>query len=485
MSLGQLLLDLSTLLVDPVANRTAIHALLADNQALAEYEVLRFLAAKTMAGDVGGRLRSVDPRERHEGVRAIPLVLPRSIAAKLLRPVFKDPDPRTRKLARHVVRQLQIQDVALKDPRFRPNTQWGRGPYTPGAYNPSGWAFGVYHRKQQGSLRKDWLARHGLPPLSARADVGAFLGLAGGDAALSALLRPGTDPGSAYVEFEVPKATGGMRRIAAPRKPLRVAQRKILADILEKVPAHGAAHGFVTARSTVTNATPHVGAAVIVKLDLLDFFPSIHYRRVVGLFEELGYATEAAEALAGVCTYRPKLPDGTMVWPGLLPQGAPSSPAITNLICRRLDARLHALAKKASGTYTRYADDLTFSFAVDPDASEKKLGRFFWWVDQICQQEGFAENTKKRRVHRKSGQQRVTGIVVNDHLAVPRKLRRRFRAILANVKKNGIEAEARGRHDLEAYLHGFAAYVRMVQPALGAKLAGDVRAALAQTGASR
>lgn len=479
MSLGDVLVDLSKLLEDPEKNSRAIYALLQKSQDLAEYEVARFFVAKTMAGDISARLRSIDPRERLEGIRTIPLVCPGNMAAKLLRMVFKDPDQTARKHARHVMRKLRIRDVGLADTRFTASRPaWAaRGPYTPGAFNPSGWAFGTYGRRQNGQLRTDRLGRYGLLALSSREDVARFLGL-GTAGELASLLRPGSEPGSAYVEFEVPKATGGTRRIAAPRRPLRAAQRKIVDDILSLVPVHRSAHGFVPARSTVTNAEPHVGAAIIVKMDLLDFFPSIHYRRVVGLFEELGYPTEAAEALAGVCTYRPKLADGRMVWPGLLPQGAPSSPAITNLICRRLDARLSALAKKAGATYTRYADDLTFSFASEPD----KVGRFLWWVDQICQQEGFTENTKKRRIFRKSSQQRVTGIVVNEHLSVPRKLRRRFRAILSNVKKNGVAAEARGRDDLEAYLHGFAAYVRMIQPALGAKLARDVQDALAQAG---
>ncbi len=475
MSLGELLVDLAALIGEPDKNSARIYALLAQNQDLAEYEVARFFVAKALAPGITTGLRSIDPRERALAIRTVELVCPRSQAAKLLRPVIKDPDPTARKHARHAVRKLQILDVALKDPRFKPNQLWNKGPYTPGAYNPSGWAFGVYARKQQGALREDRLARHGLPELSSREDVMKLLGVPS-DAALSAMLRPGAQAGSAYVEFEVPKATGGIRRIAAPRKPLRAAQRQILSDILAKVPVHDAAHGFVKARSTVTNATPHLGAAIVVKMDLVDFFPSIHYRRVVGLFEELGYPTGAAEALAGLCTYRPRLADGRMVWPGLLPQGAPSSPAITNLISRRLDARLLALATSSGAQYTRYADDLTFSFTKEPD----KLGRFFWWVDQICQQEGFTENTKKRRVLRPSGQQRITGVVVNDHLAVPRKLRRRFRAIVTNVAKNGLAAEARQHEDLEAYLHGFAAYVHMVQPELGTKLAADVRAALAK-----
>jgi RNA-directed DNA polymerase len=475
MSLGQLLVDLSKLLEEPAKNASVIYAMLEKNQDLAEFEVARFFVAKTMAGDLSSRLRSIDPVERMRAIKMIPLVCPRNVAAKLLRPVFKDPDSTTRKHARSVMRKLQIADIALRDSRYNPDPRWVRA-YTPGAFNPSGWAFGIYGRRTNGAYRHDVVAARGIPALSSRTELAAFLGIPGDD--WSALLRPGTESGSAYVEFVVPKATGGSRRIAAPRKPLRTVQRKILDGILSKVPVHRAAHGFLPGRSTVTNAEPHLGAAIVVKMDLVDFFPSIHYRRVAGLFEELGYSSAVAAELAGLCTYRPKLADGRMVWPGVLPQGAPTSPAITNLICRRLDARLTALATKVGATYTRYADDLTFSFREDP-GEKLKLGRFFWWIDQICQQEGFSENTKKRRVFRKSSQQRVTGIVVNEHLAVPREQRRRFRAILTNVKKNGLAAEARGREDLEAYLQGFAAYVQMVQPALGARLAREVQDVLA------
>lgn len=478
MSLGDVLVDLSKLLEDPEANAQAIYGILEKNQDLAEYEVARFFVASSMAKNLDAQLRSVDPRERLAGVKKIALVCPASMAAKLLRTVFKDPDQATRRHARHLVKKLRITDVALPDTRSDPGPKRYQGPYTPGAFNPTGWAFGVYDRDQDGQGSPEALARYKLPDLGKRADVARFLGLSKVDQ-LTALLRPGSEAGSAYVEFEVPKATGGVRRIAAPRPILRKAQRKILDEILSKVPVHKSAHGFLAQRSTVTNATPHRGAAIVVKMDLVDFFPSVHYRRVVGLFEELGYGEAVAQVLAGICTYRPKLDDGTMVWPGLLPQGAPTSPAITNLICRRLDARLAALAKKSGAKYTRYADDLTFSFSKEPE-SPKGLGRFFWWVDQICQQEGFTENTKKRRVFRKSAQQRVTGIVVNDTLSVPRKLRRRFRAIVNNVKKNGLEAEARDRskESFEAYLYGFAAYVQMVQPKLGKALAADVEEAL-------
>src|SRR5262249_60831794 len=117
----------------------------------------------------------------------------------------------------------------------------------------------------------------------------------------------------------------------------------------------------------------------------------------------------------------------------------PTSPAISNLVCRRLDARLAGLAERNNGTYTRYADDLTFSFKTSEGLN---LGRFRWWVDQVCQQEGFTVNQEKFRVIRDSQRQRVTGIVVNEAVRVPRELRRELRAILHNCAQNSIDTEA-------------------------------------------
>src|SRR5262249_23925357 len=142
--------------------------------------------------------------------------------------------------------------------------------------------------------------------------------------------------------------------------------------------------------------------------------------------------------VAGLTTYRPKI-GKTVVWPGMLPQGAPTSPALANLACRRLDARLDKLAAKYEATYTRYADDLTFSFAKQP---EIRIGRFLWFVDAICEQEGFLERPDKRRILRNKHQQRVTGIVVNNGVHVPRVDRKRFRAILHNCAKHGVKSQA-------------------------------------------
>jgi hypothetical protein len=178
-----------------------------------------------------------------------------------------------------------------------------------------------------------------------------------------------------------------------------------------------------------------------------------------------------APTLARLCCYTPD-PES---WEGVkLPQGAPTSPAISNLVCRRLDARLDGLAKRNKGVYTRYADDLTFSFRE----ACVSLGRFRWWVDQVRHQEGFLVNQTKYRVIRASQRQLVTGIVVNDELRIPREERRRFRALLHNCRQHGLESQARGRADLPGYLRGFASYVHMVHPEEGDELLRQVESLL-------
>jgi hypothetical protein len=308
----------------------------------------------------------------------------------------------------------------------------------------------------------------GLPKLNTRDDVARLLELPAGE--LSRFMRAGAGPGSGYVEFERPKRTGGVRVIAAPREPLRSAQRRLLDLMLSKVEVHVAAQGFVRGRSIVSNAQLHTGAALVAKVDLEDFFPTVHYRRVRGLFHSLGYNDEVSSALAGLTTWRPTLEDGTVAWPGVLPQGAPTSPAIANLVCRRLDRRLTALALRYGATYSRYADDLTFSFPKLPD----NVGRVLWWVNSICHQEGFFEHTRKRRLMRPSGRMAVTGLTVNQRVSISREDRRRFKAILANCKKHGLASQARGKANFRAWVHGYAAFVAMVNPELGRKWLAEV-----------
>lgn len=286
-----------------------------------------------------------------------------------------------------------------------------------------------------------------------------------------------------YHTFSIPKATGGMREIAAPRPQLKRVQRVILDQILSKVPTHDAAHGFVRGRSTVTNAAAHVGRELIIKFDLKDFFPSVSYWRVMGLYAQLGYSpgnlriqtSDSSRAVAPILARLSVFsPDPEVYGGGHTPQGAPTSPAICNLVCRGMDSRLSRLTEALGGRYTRYADDLTFSFDGTPP-----IGRLRWWVQEICRQEGFAINHKKFRVIRRSQRQQVTGVVVNDKLTVPRRARREFRAILHNCRKHGVASQARGRPDFASYLRGFASYIHMVQPEEGRRLLDEVEAILA------
>jgi RNA-directed DNA polymerase len=470
MDLMTLLSELKPLLSDPQKSWAQITRLLRTHDELAEYEVARAFVGHAVLGAVEQRARSIDPRERLAALDMVAAAFPRSLAAKVVRHLVKDPDARVAGRARNAREGLGLwHEVAVRDSRY-PVPRF-LGPLSPGAWNTSGWCFGLRRRQ---AARK--------PPASAKprpiADVkalGALLGVANLDD-LIRFTRPGEGRGSGYVAFEIPKKGGAKRPIHAPRAELKRIQRAIYKEILAPLPTHEACHGFVIGRSTVTNAQPHKGAAVIVKTDLRDFFPSIHFRRVVGFFSQLGYTEVVARQLAELTTHRQKLADGRVVWPGVLPQGAPTSPALANLICRRLDQRLTGLARKMGATYTRYADDLTFSFRSEPEVN---LGRFFWWVDQICQQEGFAEHPGKRRIMRPAGQQRVTGLVVNRAVSVPRAERRRFRAILSNCRRHGVASQARGREDFADYLRGFAAYVAMVQPKQGRKLLAEVRELLA------
>jgi RNA-directed DNA polymerase len=269
--------------------------------------------------------------------------------------------------------------------------------------------------------------------------------------------------------FQVPKKTGGMRTISAPMPRLKAAQRFILEHILEKVPVHPAAHGFVAGRSIVSNAACHVGRDVVVNFDLLDFFPTLTWVRVRGLFASLGFSPEVSTILALLCTEAETDEielDGKRWYvhssERRLPQGSPCSPALTNLVCIRLDQRLSGLARKLGYTYTRYADDLTFSGPPD------KVHTLLAVVRAIVEDEDFALNSDKTRVMRKGGCQEVTGLVVNRKLGVSRELVRRWRAVMFQVNKDGPEGKKLGpSSDVLASLVGFASFVHMVEPEKG------------------
>ncbi|HQY88321.1 MAG TPA: reverse transcriptase domain-containing protein [Tepidisphaeraceae bacterium] len=279
---------------------------------------------------------------------------------------------------------------------------------------------------------------------------------------------------SHYIQFIVPKRSGGERLLSAPHRKLADVQHWILENILNKIGPHSAAHGFVKGRSIRTNAAPHVEAAVVVNCDLTDFFPSIHVHRVIGLFKQIGYSPAVATILALLVTEAPrrKVTYNKKAWfvatgKRSLPQGACTSPAISNLIGRSLDARLHGISGKLGWTYTRYADDLSFSTQND----QAQVGYLLARIRHITNDENFSVNEKKTRVLRQAARQNVTGIVVNKKLSVNRTTRRKLRAIIHNAKRDGLVRQNRVRRpNFAGWIGGMISFVTMVNPEQGKKL---------------
>ncbi len=219
-----------------------------------------------------------------------------------------------------------------------------------------------------------------------------------------------------YRHFRIPKRRGGHRTIHEPAPELKRIQRRIYKRLLARLRCHEAATGFRPGRSIVHNALPHAGKAVVVRMDLREFFPSTRAERVYQYFRFLGWNRRTSKLLTELCTHR-----------GGLPQGAPTSPALSNLVNYQLDARLDALARRLGATYTRYADDLTFSFAEDDPVAIRYLVRR---TKTILAEYGYRFNQRKKlAVCRRHQQQRVTGLVVNQYVNLPRRTRRWLRAV--------------------------------------------------------
>jgi len=330
----------------------------------------------------------------------------------------------------------------------------------------------------------DRLARLALPPMHAAQDLARTMGVSLEELRFLAFERR-VSRISHYRRFAMPKKTGGLRIISAPMPRLKRAQYWVLDNVLARAPVHPAAHGFLKGRSIVSNATPHVGQAVVINVDLKDFFPSIALPRVRGVFTQLGYGKQVATTLALLCTESATEEvdvDGETFYvahgPRVLPQGAPTSPALTNILCRRLDARLQGAAARLGFRYTRYADDLTFS---GDESVRRQAGKLLWRVRQIVVDEGFTPHPDKQHVMRSHARQSVTGIVVNEKPSVDRATLRRFRAVLFQVEKDGPAGKQwNGNENVLAALEGYALFIRMVDADKGAPLLARVRAARAK-----
>ncbi len=283
------------------------------------------------------------------------------------------------------------------------------------------------------------------------------------------------------------KPSGRARLLEAPRPRLRELQRQILREILDRVPVSPHAHGFARGRSALTCAQAHANQAIVLRLDLADFFNSIPGGRVFAIFSALGYPEAVARALTGLSTLTtpPDILDGlprsgdpgalaerrrqvVMLRQRHLPQGAPTSPALANLVAFRLDRRLGGLAAAVDANYTRYADDLFFS---GDDRLARTADRFLRSAATIVREEGFTLRPSKTLIMRASAQQRVTGLVVNRNPNVARRTFDELKAVLHNAIRTGATAQNRAGHpDFQAHLRGRIAWIEQVAPARGARL---------------
>jgi hypothetical protein len=280
------------------------------------------------------------------------------------------------------------------------------------------------------------------------------------------------------------KRSGGVRLIESPKRELKELQRRILSSILDLVPAHECAHGFIRGRSIVTFAAPHVRRHVVLSMDLENFFPAFPAARVQAIFRTFGYPEQVADRLGGICSNvvprslwnnRPAGIDSEN-WREAreiyarphLPQGAPTSPAIANITAFRLDCRLSGLARSAGAVYTRYADDLAFSGGEE---FSRMIERFSAHAAAIALEEGFDVNHRKTRIMRRGVRQNLGGIVVNEQISLRRRDLEILKATLINCARFGPDSQNReGLADFRAHLQGRIGFVEMVSRAKAQRL---------------
>lgn len=256
-----------------------------------------------------------------------------------------------------------------------------------------------------------------------------------------------------YTCFSFRKRSGGYRHIDAPGKLLMSVQQTIYHRILISVPIHPAAMGFRQGVSISENARAHLGKQCVLKVDLHDFFPSIRSTRIKAVFEEMGYPSPVARMLAELCCLKRKLP-----------QGAPTSPALSNIVATSLDKKMEALARNHGLTYTRYADDLTFS----GDSLSKDL--LLLSIKQIVEEEGFTLNEKKTRFLSAHKRKIITGVSVSSgvKLTIPRAKKREIRKAVHFILTKGLqEHQAHIGSTDPVYLKrllGYLAYWHSIEP---------------------
>lgn len=225
-----------------------------------------------------------------------------------------------------------------------------------------------------------------------------------------------------YRSFTIKKSNGTDRSIDEPLPDLKMVQRWILNEILYQIPVSRYAKAFIPKRSIKHNARFHKSQHTVVTIDIKDFFPSINIYHVFKIFNDIGYKKNIAWFLANICCLNQSLP-----------QGAPTSPYISNIVMRDIDDILADYCNSKKYRYTRYADDLTFS-------GDKSVKEIIPYASTLLLEHKFLLNPSKTRVARQNARQEVTGIVVNHHMQIPKNERKAIRQQLYYIRKYGLDS---------------------------------------------
>jgi len=264
------------------------------------------------------------------------------------------------------------------------------------------------------------------------------------------LIKISNSSGRFYRNFKIPKKSGGQREIAEPLPSLKEIQGWILNEILYKCSVSRFAKAYVPGRSIKENARFHAKQNVVLTIDIEDFFGSIKFGKILAFYRNLGYSKPVAVMLANLSCLN-----------GCLPQGAPTSPALSNLVTLRLDYRIFGFSRKYKIRYTRYADDLTFSGDFEP-------GMVIKFVRQVLNDEKLQINEDKIRARYQHQRQEVTGVVVNRKLQAPRELRRSLRQAVYFIEKYGLASHLQATENQRAnhikHLLGIANFILFINP---------------------
>ncbi len=266
----------------------------------------------------------------------------------------------------------------------------------------------------------------------------------------------GAGKSNLYRRFKIPKKAGGFRTIEAPVQELKIRQLWIKQNILDKVHVSEYAKGFKKDTSIYHNAIQHVNKELIINVDIEDFFPSITYRKVYRIFSYLGYTNQVAHLLTKLCTNDQNV----------IPQGAPTSPVISNIVLIKMDKRLGELAKTARCSYTRYADDITFS-------GDKSIKFLLPIVCKIIEEEGYKVNKDKTRLQYSNQRQEVTGLVVNKKVSLSKATIKEIENAIYYCQKYGVQEHMKKiqcqKNFYKEHLYGIAYFCKMIDKAKGEK----------------